>query len=324
MNQGSSNAHFKSSYSCLLGIVVPCFNEELVLPETAKCLKNMLIKLTNSGKISGDSKIYFVDDGSKDSTWKIIESFVIQDKCFSGIKLSRNQGHQRALLAGLLAAEGDALISIDADLQDDVNVIEEMVEAYISGNDLVYGIRNNRSTDSLFKRLSAELYYRLLKRMGVSVVFNHADYRLMSRRAIDCLAEYHETNLFLRGIVSLIGLSSTCVYYSRQERFAGQSKYPLGKMFALAVEGVTSFSAFPLRIITCIGVIVFLVSSALGFWALYMALFRDTVLGWASTVVPIFFFSSVQLLSIGVIGEYLAKIYMEVKKRPRYFIDKII
>jgi polyisoprenyl-phosphate glycosyltransferase len=324
MNQVSSDAHSKPSYSCLLGIVVPCFNEEPVLPETAKCLKNMLIKLINSGKISEDSKIYFIDDGSKDSTWKIIESFVTQDKYFSGIKLSRNQGHQKALLAGLLAAEGDALISIDADLQDDVNVIEEMVDAYLSGNDLVYGIRNNRSTDSLFKRLSAELYYRLLKSMGVSVVFNHADYRLMSRRAIDCLAEYSETNLFLRGIVSLIGLPSTCVYYSRQERFAGQSKYPLGKMFALAVEGITSFSAFPLRIITCIGIIAFLVSSALGFWALYMALFRDTVLGWASIVVPIFFFSSVQLLSIGVIGEYLAKIYTEVKKRPRYFIDKII
>ena len=324
MNQASFDTHSKPSYSCLLGIVVPCFNEELVLPETASRLKDVLVKLIDSGKISADSKIYFIDDGSTDGTWKIIESFVMGDKYFSGIKLSRNQGHQKALLAGIFSAKGDALISIDADLQDDIDVIEGMVDAYLTGNDLVYGIRNDRSTDSLFKRLSAELYYRLLKSMGVDIVFNHADYRLMSRRAIDYLAEYRETNLFLRGIVSLIGLPSTCVYYVRHERFAGQSKYPFGKMLSFAIEGITSFSAFPLRIITCVGIIVFLTSSALGFWALYLALFRDTVLGWASTVVPIFFFSSVQLLSIGVIGEYLARIYMEVKKRPRYFIDRII
>jgi len=324
MNRVSFDTHFTLQGKCLLGIVVPCFNEELVLPETAKSLKNILVELVSHKKINEDSKIYFIDDDSTDSTWKIIESLVIQDKRFRGIKLSRNQGHQKALLAGLLTAEGYALISIDADLQDDVNVIEAMVDAYLSGNDVVYGIRHDRSTDSLFKRLSAELYYRLLRSMGVNVVFNHADYRLMSRRAIDCLAEYSETNLFLRGIVSLIGLPSTCVYYSRQERFAGQSKYSLGKMLGLAVEGITSFSAFPLRIITCVGIIVFLFSSALGFWALCTALFGHVVPGWTSTVIPVFFFSGVQLLSIGVIGEYLAKIYMEVKKRPRYFIDKII
>ena len=205
MNQASFDTHSKPSYSCLLGIVVPCFNEELVLPETASRLKDVLVKLIDSGKISADSKIYFIDDGSTDGTWKIIESFVMGDKYFSGIKLSRNQGHQKALLAGIFSAKGDALISIDADLQDDIDVIEGMVDAYLTGNDLVYGIRNDRSTDSLFKRLSAELYYRLLKSMGVDIVFNHADYRLMSRRAIDYLAEYRETNLFLRGIVSLIG-----------------------------------------------------------------------------------------------------------------------
>ena len=307
-----------------IGIVVPCFNEGQVLPETIKRLGEFMTRLVVSGKADELSQLYLVDDGSTDDTWSLIESHARRNPRITGIKLSRNQGHQQALLAGLLTAEGDAIITIDADLQDDVNAIEQMLDAYLNGHDVVYGVRDNRSTDSLFKRLSAETYYRLLNLMGVEAIFNHADYRLLSRRAIGHLAEFSERNLFLRGIVPLIGLPSTKVHYSRRERFAGETKYPLRKMLALALEGITSFSTVPLRLITVLGLLTFIISGGLGIWGLYIALNKDVVPGWASTVVPIYFLGSVQLLSIGVIGEYLAKTYLEVKRRPRYVIEKII
>lgn len=307
-----------------IGIVVPCFNEEQVLPETARRLQDLVTRLVTSGKAHDSSQIYLVDDGSTDKTWTIIESLTHESTKISGIKLSRNQGHQQALLAGLLTAEGEALISIDADLQHDVDAIEQMLDAYIEGHDVVYGIRNNRDSDTLFKRLSAETYYRILKLMDVDAVFNHADYRLLSRRAVNCLSEFSERNLFLRGIIPLIGLPSTKVYYAQHERFAGKSKYHLRKMFTLALDGVTSFSTVPLRIITALGLVVFVISAFMGVWTLYSAIYKDVIPGWASTVVPMYFLGSVQLLSIGVIGEYLGKIYLEVKHRPRYIIEKII
>jgi len=307
-----------------VGIVVPCFNEEQVLPETARRLQELLARLIASGKAHESSKFYLIDDGSVDGTWMLIESLVRENSRMAGIKLSRNQGHQKALLAGLLTAEGDVIISVDADLQDDVEAIERMLDAYTEGHDVVYGVRDDRSSDTLFKRLSAETYYRLLRLMGVEALFNHADYRLLSRRAIEHLSEFGERNLFLRGIVPLIGLPSTKVHYSRRERFAGESKYSLRKMLALALEGITSFSTVPLRLITVLGLITFAISGGLGIWALYAALYKNAVPGWASTVVPVYFLGSVQLLGIGVIGEYLAKTYMEVKRRPRYIIEKIV
>jgi glycosyltransferase involved in cell wall biosynthesis len=307
-----------------VGIVVPCFNEEQVLPETARRLCELMTRLTACGKMVESSQLYLVDDGSTDNTWPVIEMLVRDDTRIAGIKLSRNQGHQKALLAGLLSAEGDVVISIDADLQDDVNAIDQMLDAFVAGHDVVYGVRENRGSDTLFKRLSAETYYRLLHLMGVEAMFNHADYRLLSRRAIEHLSAFGESNVFLRGIIPLIGLPSAKVSYSRRERFAGESKYSLRKMLALAFEGVTSFSTTPLRMITVLGLVVFVVSGCLGVWGLYTALSRNAVPGWASTVVPIYFLGSVQLLSIGIIGEYLAKMYMEVKRRPRYIIEKMI
>lgn len=324
MQKSAAKREGVSGEGARIGIVVPCFNEGQVLPETIKRLRELVMRLVASGKVHQLSQLYLVDDGSTDDTWSLIEAHSQGNPKITGIKLSRNQGHQQALLAGLLTAEGDAIITIDADLQDDVNAIEQMLDAYIDGCDVVYGVRDDRSSDSIFKRLSAETYYRLLKVMGVEAVFNHADYRLMSRRAIGHLAEFSERNMFLRGIIPLIGLPSTNVHYSRHERFAGESKYPLRKMFSLAVEGITSFSTVPLRIITVLGLLTFIVSGGLGIWGLYIALNRDVVPGWASTVVPIYFLGSVQLLSIGVIGEYLAKTYLEVKRRPRYTIEKII
>ncbi len=308
-----------------LAIVVPCYNEEAVLSETAKRLLVLLQDLQARMKVSAQSQVYFVDDGSRDQTWGIIESLGQEHESVRGIKLSRNRGHQNALVAGLFTAEGDAVVSIDADLQDDITVIEQMVDGYREGFEVVYGVRNNRDSDSLFKRLTAEGYYRLLRAMGVEAVANHADYRLLSRRALEALREYREINLFLRGIVPLLGFKSTCVYYARGERFAGNSKYPVHKMLALALEGITSFSAFPLRLITIIGFVLFGISVVLGLWVLGVRLLTEhAVPGWASTVLPVYFMGGVQLLCTGVIGEYLAKIYMEVKGRPRYSVDKII
>ena len=308
-----------------LGIVVPCFNEELVLPETANRLAGILDRLTRARIISGDSAVYFVDDGSSDSTWPLIQRLANDNALIHGIKLSRNRGHQNALLAGLLHAEGDVIISVDADLQDDLEAIPKMLEAARKGNDVVYGVRSSRTTDTFFKRQTAQWYYRLLHMFGVDAVYDHADYRLLSRRAIDALRQFGEVNLFLRGIVPQLGFPSTTVEYERHERFAGESKYPLRKMLGLAANGITSFSAVPLRLIALVGVLVFLTSFAMIGWVLYVRVFTvQAVPGWASSVIPIYFLGGIQLLSVGVLGEYLARLYMEVKARPRYVIEEIV
>ena len=308
-----------------LSIVVPCYNEEEVLHETSRQLLALLVRLTEAGKIGLESRIYFVDDGSKDQTWSIIEELSEGHVPVHGIKLSRNRGHQNALLGGLFTAEGDALVSIDADLQDDVSVIEQMVDEHHAGFDVVYGVRKKRQTDTAFKRATAEGFYRLMQMMGVDVVFNHADYRLMSRRAIEHLKEYREVNLFLRAMVPLIGFRTTSVYYDRAERFAGESKYPLKKMLSFAWDGITSFSVMPLRFITTIGFLIFFASIVLSFWAVGVRLFTDdAVPGWTSTVLPIYLIGGIQLLSIGIVGEYIGKIYLETKGRPRFIIEKVI
>jgi glycosyltransferase involved in cell wall biosynthesis len=306
-----------------LSIVVPCYNEQEVLPETLKRLGAIVNRLIDANTVSADSEILLIDDGSRDSTWQIIEDAAATSPIVNGLKLSRNRGHQTALLAGLLAARGDAVISIDADLQDDLSAIDKMLEAFIDGADVVYGVRKRRSTDTFFKRFTAESYYRLLSAMGVDIVFNHADYRLLSRRAVDALRQFEECNLFLRGIVPQLGFPSTSVYYDRAERFAGESKYPLHKMLAFAWQGITAFSAAPLRAITGIGVIISIGSFLVAAWALSIRLFTDSsVPGWASTVVPMYFLGGVQLLCIGIIGEYIAKTYVETKRRPLFFIEK--
>ena len=305
-----------------LDIVVPCYNEEEVLRETTRRLGMVLANLVQSNKVAASSAVLLVDDGSRDATWRIIEELASAHPFVRGIRLSRNRGHQNALLAGLFASTADVSISIDADLQDDLGAIEAMVDAYAAGNDIVLGVRKRRDRDSLFKKITATGYYRLLAAMGVEIVFNHADYRLLSRRALAALADYREVNLFLRGIVPQLGFPTAIVYYDRAERFAGESKYPLRKMLAFAWQGITSFSAVPLRLITTIGVLVSFASFGVTLWALFVALFTSlTVPGWASTVLPIYFLGGIQLLCIGIIGEYVAKIYMETKRRPRYFIQ---
>lgn len=305
-----------------LSIVVPCYNEEAALPVTVERLTTLLEALVARGVVAGESALYFVDDGSADRTWSIIESCANRNARVHGIKLSRNRGHQNALLAGLLNAPGDAVVSIDADLQDDVVAIERMLEAHAQGAQIVLGVRRARVHDTWFKRFSAEQYYRWLKRFGVEVVYNHADYRLMGRHAIEALRGYEEVNLFLRGIVPQLGFRSAIVEYDRAPRVAGETRYPLRRMLSLAWEGVTSFSAVPLRFITGLGITVSAVSLGFAAWALAAKLFSDQALpGWASTVVPIYFLGGVQLLCLGIIGEYLAKIYAEVKRRPRYVIE---
>jgi glycosyltransferase involved in cell wall biosynthesis len=306
-----------------LAIVVPCYNEEAVLPETARRLLALLNALREQGAAGEGSAIHFVDDGSRDATWQVIETLAAAEPQIRGIKLSRNCGHQNALLAGLLTVPGEAVISIDADLQDDPEAIRAMVAAHQGGADVVYGVRRQRSADTAFKRGSAQLYYWLLARLGVEIVFNHADYRLLSRRALDALAQYGERNMFLRGIVPQLGYNSAVVYFDRAERFAGESKYPLKKMLAFALEGVTSFSVAPLRAITVFGMGVSVLSLAGGCWVLWERIVNhEGVPGWASTMVPLFFLGGVQLLSLGVIGEYVAKIYMESKQRPRFIIER--
>lgn len=308
-----------------LAIVVPCYNEEEVLPETNRRMLELLTRLHGLQLISADSGVHYVDDGSKDNTWPLIESLAATDIRVHGIKLSGNRGHQNALLSGLLTVEGDAVVSIDADLQDDVSVIEAMVREFIGGAEVVYGVRDSRQTDTAFKRSTALLYYRLMRKFGVDLVHNHADFRLLGRRAVEALRQYGEVNLFLRGIVPLIGYRAATVKYDRAERFAGVSKYPLRKMLTFAVEGITSFSIVPLRLITLFGLIVSGFSFAMILFILYGALILKAVIpGWASSVVPIYFLGGIQLLSIGVLGEYVAKIYIETKQRPRYFIEKII
>ena len=309
----------------ILEIVVPCYNEQEVLPETSTRLVNLLTRLIDQGKISEQSKIYFIDDGSTDQTWTFIRSMAQDNPLISGIKLSKNCGHQHALLAGLFTATGDAVISIDADLQDDVNVIEEMLGEFEKGHDIVYGIRKNRMQDTLIKRYSAESYYKFLLALGVRVVFNHADFRLLSRRALENLKEFKEVNLFLRGLIPLLGFPSSVVYYNRENRVAGTSKYPIRKMFGLALDGITSFSIGPLRFITALGFFIFFLSLLGSFWILFIRFFTEqAVPGWASTVLPIYFIGGIQILCLGIIGEYLGKIYTETKKRPRYIIEEIV
>lgn len=308
-----------------LGIVVPCYNEEEVLPETAKRLLDLLSRFRDQGLVSGESALYFVDDGSKDATWQLIHSLSALDPRVHGVKLSKNRGHQNALLAGLSVAKGDAVVTLDADLQDDIEVIGEMLERFAQGCEIVYAVRMSRQSDTVFKRGTAHAYYRFLESAGVDIVKNHADFRLMSRRALHHLQEYSEVNLFLRGIIPLLGFASAIVYYDRSARFAGDSKYPLRRMLMLALDGVTSFSVMPLRFITMLGIIVFLMSFGMIGWVLYGRLFMNAgIPGWASSVIPIYFLSGTQLLSIGVLGEYIAKIYMEVKRRPRFLIENMV
>lgn len=306
-----------------LYLVVPCYNEEEVLPETSKRLSEKMTSLMERGLIGNDSRVIFVNDGSKDKTWEIITDLHKENKLFGGICLSRNRGHQNALLAGLMTVkdECDAVISMDADLQDDINAIDEMVEKYNEGYDVVYGVRSSRKKDTFFKRTTAQGFYKLMKAMGVETVYNHADYRLMSRRALDGLSEFKEVNLFLRGMVPLVGFRHTTVTYERGERFAGKSKYPLKKMLAFAFEGITSLSIKPIRLICTLGILIFCVSIGMLIYSLVRHFMGYTVEGWSSLAVSIWALGGIQLLAIGVIGEYIGKIYLESKQRPRFLIS---
>lgn len=307
-----------------LQIVVPCYNEEEVLPEAARQFDALLDGLIKSGKVAATSQIVFVDDGSKDRTWACIQREAENRTKVVGLKLSRNQGHQNAVLAGMMFTDADAVITIDADLQDDIQAIEKMVDKNIEGYEIVYGVRADRSSDTAFKRGSAILFYRTLALFGVELIHNHADFRLMSRRAVAALREYREVNLYLRGIVPLIGFASTTVEYARKERFAGESKYPLKKMIMLAAQAITSFSTVPLQVITLMGFVVFAASLGISAWVLWVSLFTGhAVPGWASTVLPMTFLGGIEILCLGVIGAYLGKIYAEVKGRPRFVIEKI-
>ncbi len=305
-------------------IVIPCYNEQEVLPITAPQFLAKINQLAAEGLISGDSRVMFVNDGSKDDTWNIIQRLADQDEHYIGIAQSRNRGHQNAVLAGLMEAKDmcDITISIDCDGQDDINAMDEMVKAYLEGCEIVYGVRSKRDTDTFFKRFTAESFYKLLNSMGAEVVFNHADYRLISSRALQELAKFKEVNIFLRGMVPLVGFKSTSVYYERSERAAGKSHYPLSKMLALAFDGITSLSIKPIKMIIGMGVIVAFISFIGIIWAVVEAILGKTVMGWASTTCIICFLSGVQLISVGVIGEYIGKIYMEVKQRPRYIISE--
>ena len=309
-----------------LWLVVPCYNEEEVLPETCKRLRELMIYLEKKGKISSSSKIAFVNDGSNDATWSMIEQLYQYDKMFVGINLARNRGHQYALLAGLMTARkySDAAVSLDADLQDDISVIEEMVDDFDGGCDIVYGVRSSRETDTFFKKFTAEGFYKLLSAMGVEIVFNHADYRLMSKRALDALAEFDEVNLFLRGIVPQIGFKTAKVTYSRAKRFAGESKYPLKKMLALAFDGITSFSVRPLRVASVLGCFAFLVAIVILIYSLIEKCAGNTVAGWTFLNISIWALGGLQLLMIGIIGEYVGKIYLETKHRPKYIIESVL
>ena len=307
-----------------LYIVIPCYNEQEVLPITAPMFLQKINDLAAAGKISPDSRVLFVNDGSKDRTWEIINELATSDEHYVGICQSRNRGHQNAVLAGLMEAKSrcDITISIDCDGQDDINAMDGMVDAYRDGCDIVYGVRSKRDTDTFFKRFTAESFYKILNAMGAEVVFNHADYRLMSARALEEFAKFKEVNLFLRGMVPLVGFKSTCVTYERHERIAGESHYPLSKMLALAFDGITSLSIKPIRFITGFGVFVALVSFIGVLWAVIEAAMGLTVSGWASMTSIICFVSGVQLICLGVIGEYIGKIYLESKHRPRYIISE--
>ncbi len=309
-----------------LYIVIPCYNEEEVLPETSKRIKEKMELLEQQGSISANSRVVFVDDGSKDRTWEMIEELHEQDTLFSGVKLSRNRGHQNALLAGLSTVSGlaDAYISMDADLQDDINAIDGFLEEFSKGNEVVYGVRSARKKDTFFKKFTAEIFYKIMNRMGAEVVFNHADYRLLSDRALKGLLEFKEVNLFLRGIVPMVGFKSSKVYYERNERFAGESKYPLKKMIAFATQGITSLSIKPIRMIITLGFLTFLISIAMLIYFLIRHFTGNTVSGWTSTIISIWALGGLQLLAIGVIGEYIGKVYLETKNRPRFIIDQFL
>lgn len=305
-------------------LVIPCYNEEQVLPETVRRLTDKLNRMIESGHASPESRMLFVDDGSRDNTWQLIEAYHKENPLAGGVKLAHNRGHQNALLAGLMTARkhADCAISLDADLQDDIEVLDQFIDAYRSGCDVVYGVRSKRDTDTFFKRNSALAFYRLMKLLGVDLVFNHADYRLMSRRALDALSEYRESNLFLRGMIPLIGFPSGQVVYERHERFAGESKYPLKKMISFAVDGITSFSVKPLKIIANLGITVSVLSILGLLYALVSYFTGNAVAGWTAIVCSIWLLGGLQLLCIGVVGSYIGKIYNEVKDRPRYLIEK--
>lgn len=309
-----------------LYLVIPCYNEEQVLHETYTRLVEKMNGLINSQKISKDSKIMFVNDGSKDKTWDIIEELHNENPMIVGVKLSRNKGHQNALLAGLMTAKdlADMAISLDADLQDDVDVIDKFVDEYYDGSDVVYGVRSSRATDTVFKRTTAEGFYKVMKSLGVDIVNNHADYRLMSKRALEALAEFKEVNLFLRGIVPLIGYKSSIVTYERHERFAGESKYPLKKMLAFAWDGITSFSIKPIRLITSLGFTITSISLLMVLYFLVIKIIGKAVDGWTTIVMSIWMIGGIQLLCLGVIGEYIGKIYNETKARPKFIIEKVL
>ncbi len=307
-------------------MVVPCYNEEDVLPETARRLREKMGSLIDKGSISEESRIMFVNDGSKDDTWNVIRKLHEADPVFQGLSLSRNRGHQNALLAGLMTAREfcDACVSMDADLQDDIDALDKMIEMYHDGCDVVYGVRNHRDTDSFFKRTTAILFYRLMGWMGVQMVCNHADYRLMSKRALNGLAEFREVNLFLRGIVPMIGYKTGKVYYDRAERYAGNSKYPLSRMLTFAMDGITSFSIVPIRMITALGIAVFFVSIIFLIWGIIQRVRGVTVPGWSSLIVSIWAIGGLILLALGILGEYIGRIYMETKGRPRFLIDEYL
>ena len=309
-----------------LMVVIPCYNEEEVLPETSRRLVEKMAELTRKGLISPESRVLLVDDGSRDRTWELISALHKENPLFEGVKLSRNRGHQNALLAGLLTAVNDAdmIVSMDADLQDDINAVDEMVDDYHKGYDVVYGVRSKRETDTFFKRFTAEGFYKVMKALGVDIVFNHADYRLMSRRAVEGLAQFTEVNLFLRGIVPQIGYKWTTVIYERAERFAGESKYPLKKMIAFAADGITSFSVKPIRLVFSTGVVVFIVSLIMLIYALVAKLAGHTSVGWTSLMGSIWLIGGIQLLGLGVVGEYIGKIYNETKRRPRFIIESVL
>ena len=309
-----------------LFVVIPCYNEEEVLPETSKRLVKKMAELEKKGLITPDSKVLLVNDGSRDRTWEMICDLHKQNPMFEGVKLSRNRGHQNALLAGLMTAKGrcDVSISMDADLQDDMDAMDRFLEKYEEGCEIVYGVRNKRDTDTFFKRETALMFYRLMKALGVDITFNHADYRLMSNRALEALSQFDEVNLFLRGLAPLVGFQSDVVYYDRSERFAGESKYPLKKMLAFAIDGITSFSVKPLRLITTVGLVIFVVSLFMLLYTLVSWITGHAVLGWTSTLASIWMIGGIQLLCLGVIGEYVGKIYNETKRRPRFIIDRYV
>ena len=310
----------------ILYMVVPCYNEEAVLPETTKRLVAKLTDMIARKKISPGSRILYVNDGSKDATWRLISEYYKEHEIVSGLNLSRNRGHQNAVLAGLMYAKdhADMVISMDADLQDDIEAIEEMVDRYHDGLDVVYGVRSKRKKDTWFKKFTAEFFYKLMLRMGVEIIFNHADFRLMSKRALMELEGYKEVNLFLRGMVPLIGFPSGQVFYERDERFAGESKYPLRKMLSFALDGITSFSVKPIRMIMTLGVIIFFISIVILIWSVIRHFMGHTVLGWSSTMVSIWALGGLQLLAIGIVGEYIGKMYLETKNRPRFAIQELL